>query len=438
MTTTYTLIGKQTVGANGASSVTFSSIPQTYTDLVVKCSTRASGGTAYQDYRITLNGNSTTFKRVFGTGSSSGSDSNANIEAVGNTATASTFSNDEIYIPNYAGSNNKSFSIDNVSENNATEAYAMLIAGILANTAAVTSLALAPTSGNFAQYSTFYLYGISNNTSTQNATVPYASGGDVITTDGTYWYHAFKYSGTFTPLKGLTADVLVVAGGGGGGYRVGGGGGAGGLLGFSSQALTANTGYTCTIGAGGVGGTTGGTGNTGGGTATNGSNSQFASLTASVGGGGGGGLQGNGASGGSGGGSSYYSYSPGSATSGQGYAGGVANAVAGGGGGGATAVGVAGSGNTAGAGGTGSNAYSSWASATSTGVTGYYAGGGGGGTIPGNPAGAGGSGGGGAGSSSSSAPTAGTTNTGGGGGGGQDMQNGANGGSGIIIVRYAV
>jgi hypothetical protein len=43
MTANYVLLEKITVGAAGASSVTFSGIPQTgYTDLVVKCSIRSS------------------------------------------------------------------------------------------------------------------------------------------------------------------------------------------------------------------------------------------------------------------------------------------------------------------------------------------------------------------------------------------------------------
>jgi hypothetical protein len=68
----------------------------------------------------------------------------------------------------------------------------------------------------FVQYSTFYLYGVAK-LGTTPAIVPYATGGDTIMTDGTYWYHAFTSSGTFTPAKGLSCDVLVVAGGGGGG-----------------------------------------------------------------------------------------------------------------------------------------------------------------------------------------------------------------------------
>jgi hypothetical protein len=79
------------------------------------------------------------------------------------TDTANTFGSFEFYIPNYAGSNNKSLSSDAVQENNASAAYASLTAWLMANTAAITSLTLTTTATfSFAQYSTFYLYGIKN------------------------------------------------------------------------------------------------------------------------------------------------------------------------------------------------------------------------------------------------------------------------------------
>jgi hypothetical protein len=52
----------------------------------------------------------------------------------------------------------------------------------------------------FDQYSTFYLYGVAA-LGTTPAIVPYATGGDTIMTDGTYWYHTFVSSGTFTPQR---------------------------------------------------------------------------------------------------------------------------------------------------------------------------------------------------------------------------------------------
>ena len=77
--------------------------------------------------------------------------------------TANTFSNDEIYIPNYAGSTFKSWSIDNCKELNATNSDGMnqLIAELFSNTGAITSIEIGATqSANLAQYSTATLYGI--------------------------------------------------------------------------------------------------------------------------------------------------------------------------------------------------------------------------------------------------------------------------------------
>ena len=449
MTANYVLLEKITVGAAGASSVEFSGIPQTgYTDLVVKVSARGTDSSVYAGIYVSFNGTAynSTGRFIEGDGSSASSAtfSNGAISFIaGATATSNTFGSTELYIPNYTGSTNKSYSSDGVGENNATLALAQLNAGLWSNTAAITSITLdAYLSNTFVQGSTFYLYGVAA-LGTTPAIVPYATGGDTIMTDGTYWYHAFLSSGTFTPAKGLSCDVLVVAGGGASGRA---GGGAGGLVVTSSASFASGTAYTTTVGAGG----TAGAGNTQGG---NGSNSNVTggslSLTAAVGGGGGGaGLVSvqDGLSGGSGGGEGYGrgTGSVGTGTSGQGNNGGLgysdlATYTAGGGGGGAGAVGGAASsagGGTSGAGGSGSNTYSSWLSATGTGVSSYIAGGGAGGIESGKTLGAAGSGGGGAGGLGATGNAA-TANTGGGAGGGGNGQ-GANGGSGLVIVRYAV
>jgi hypothetical protein len=439
MTANYVLLEKITVGAAGASSVTFSGIPQTgYTDLVIKISTRDGGG--FDDVYVTFNGSTTGYsnKLLFGTGASAGSSnpSGTGILFVANngvSTTANTFANAEMYLPNYTSSNNKSASVDAVDENNATTAYAYLVGGLWANSAAITSISInAKSTTSFVQYSTFYLYGVAK-LGTTPAIVPYATGGDTIMTDGTYWYHAFRSSGTFTPAKGLSCDVLVVAGGGGGS---GGGAGAGGVFYATAQSLASGTGYTATIGAGGAGGSS----------VNVGSNSTFASLTAAIGGGAGGDYDGGaGTAGGSGGGRAGGSTSAGAAstqtsTGGTGYgnAGGAGFGSGGtrgsGAGGGAGGAGAAGTSATGGAGGAGNNTWSTWLNTTGTGVSGYIAGGGGGGAA--TTGGAAGSGGGGTGGSSS-AGTAGTANTGGGGGGGFAVA-GQSGGSGLVIVRYAV
>lgn len=159
-----TLIASSTVGAGGASSISFSAIPSTYTDLYLIFSCRTSIAAAADDLYLTINGSSTTFTRIYlrGNGATSTSVSGTN-NAVGmhegNSPTASTFDNGIITIPNYAGSTNKSFSIDVVTENNAATGYQFMMAGLWSTTSAITSLTI---SGNnaYLQNSTAYLYGL--------------------------------------------------------------------------------------------------------------------------------------------------------------------------------------------------------------------------------------------------------------------------------------
>lgn len=167
MANTYTLIASSTVGSGGAASIDFSSIPSTYTDLVLKLSTRTAAAVTLQAINISFNGSTSSFtsRTLEAEVPAVASFSNgANLVgyANGGSSTASTFNNLEIYIPNYAGSNNKSYSVDTVLEQNATYGVLTLSAGLRSNTAAITSISFALTANNFAEYSTAYLYGISN------------------------------------------------------------------------------------------------------------------------------------------------------------------------------------------------------------------------------------------------------------------------------------
>ena len=164
---TMTLIASNTVGSGGVSSVTFSSIPSTYTDLKVVMSLRTNSAANYDNFTMSINSSTTsfTFIQIYGSGSAASSYAYtggiiADIDAANNTV--STFSNLDIYIPNYTAANNKSYSVDSVQENNATLAYAEMLAGLWSNTSAITSLTFTSNNGSFVQYSTFYLYGISN------------------------------------------------------------------------------------------------------------------------------------------------------------------------------------------------------------------------------------------------------------------------------------
>jgi len=439
---TMTKISTVTVGSGGAATIDFTSIPATYTDIVIKYSGRSTAAGNYQNVNIKINtdtGSNYTSKLLYGDGSAAGSDTTTTtflkfMYIPFSSATASVFGSGELYFAKYAGSIYKSMIADTVTENNLTGSGSSIIgltAGLWSDNSAINAITLTPNSGSWAEYSTATLYGIKATT----ATTALATGG-TITYNGGYVYHTFLSSGTFTPSQSLVADCLLVAGGGGGGRYSGGGGGAGGLYYSGSNLLTA-TGYTVTVGGGGIASQDAGSGLQAGG---NGSNSTFTGLTAAVGGGGGGGDYGgavagkNGGSGGGGQGTGGTNYGVGTGSQGNFGSLGLPSGGAdyGGGGGGA------GAGTTTKNGGVGSSAYSSWGYATTTGqlVSGtyYYAGGGGGGGY-GSP-GSGGSGGGATGGNNS----AGTVNTGGGAGGGSvnSGYNGGIGGSGIVIIRYQV
>ena len=168
MATTYTLIASSTVGSGGAANIEFTSIPGTYTDLVLKISARGTG--ADNSIVITYNsdaGANYSARYIYGDGSAAASttaSSNLLTTSINpSTYTTSTFANAELYIPNYTSSNNKSSSHDGVQETNATLAYMALTANLWTNSAAITTIKLSLGAGqNFAQYSTAYLYGISN------------------------------------------------------------------------------------------------------------------------------------------------------------------------------------------------------------------------------------------------------------------------------------
>ena len=168
MPSTYTLISSNVL-ASSAASVTFSAIPSTYTDLILKASTRnSSGGTCV--IATTFNGQASGYSvtRLRGTGStaSSGRTSSATylyFSLTDSTYTANTFSNWEMYLPNYLSSTSKAVSNFSVTENNsATANYIDVNAGLSNITSAITSVTLTADGDTFVSGSSFYLYGIKN------------------------------------------------------------------------------------------------------------------------------------------------------------------------------------------------------------------------------------------------------------------------------------
>ena len=166
MPDTYTLISSYTV-STAQMDVEFTSIPSTYTDLVVVVSCRLTRATNGGQLNVNFNGSSAnlTGRNLWGTGSATSSGTDVALVALvpGANTTASTFSNFQLYVPNYAGSTNKSWSSDFVSENNATAGYDGFVAGLWSQTAAINAIKFLDNGGNtIAQHSTFYLYGVKN------------------------------------------------------------------------------------------------------------------------------------------------------------------------------------------------------------------------------------------------------------------------------------
>lgn len=162
-------ISTVTVGSGGSATIDFTSIPSTYTDLLLLISARdGQSGSDFVSPLIKFNNSTANYDFKY-LGFAAGSDVsynysvfNANIIGYmpGSNTTANYFMNTSIYIPDYAGSTNKSVSIDNVYSLNSTSAsvYWGYSAGTWSQTAAINQLTL--TQLLYAQHSTATLYGI--------------------------------------------------------------------------------------------------------------------------------------------------------------------------------------------------------------------------------------------------------------------------------------
>lgn len=225
MASTLVALQTVTVGGAGAASILFSSIPQTYNDLVVKVSARTTTGGVDAGTYLYFNGTVVgTARKLGGNGSVAFSDTGANIIDQGNGATANTFGNFEAYIPNYTNYGLKSVSLDGVNETNATTVYMNLMALISTNVDAglnpVLTLGFTPVSGTFMQYSTFTLYGVYKSpldTAVEAPTIGTATaastGANVAFTPSGTGAPATSYVATSSPggitATGTTSPILV-------------------------------------------------------------------------------------------------------------------------------------------------------------------------------------------------------------------------------------
>jgi hypothetical protein len=143
------LIARQEL-TSAAASITFSSIPQTFTDLYLTVSARAAtGGQINSDMVFKLNGSTANYSYRQLVGSGSGVSSSSTVFGTGTSylgvtngsdSTANTFGSISAHFPNYTASAAKSVSTDSVGENNATASFQMIGAALWNDTTAISSL----------------------------------------------------------------------------------------------------------------------------------------------------------------------------------------------------------------------------------------------------------------------------------------------------------
>jgi hypothetical protein len=174
---TYTLIAHTEVGSGGAANIEFTSIPATFTDLLVQFSLRTTLGPSFNfdDMGLRINGDtgSNYTRRGLRTregtvGSFGGTTSYIDIlSASAAGATSNTFGSGQFYIPNYASAVAKSVSSEGFSESNSsTLVTGGIVAGLWTGTAAINALRIySLNSANLVQYSSATLYGITSGSS---------------------------------------------------------------------------------------------------------------------------------------------------------------------------------------------------------------------------------------------------------------------------------
>lgn len=152
-----------TVGPSGASNISITNIPNTYTHLQIRGIARTGSD---QAVLVTFNGSSSTYKNHYleGTGTSviAGAETNSGIALYGvSVSTANTFSGFVWDVLDYANTNkNKVLRALNGFDKNGT-GYIDLDSGLWVDTSAITSITITPTGGTtFQQYTQFALYGI--------------------------------------------------------------------------------------------------------------------------------------------------------------------------------------------------------------------------------------------------------------------------------------
>ena len=157
-----------TVGSGGAASISFTSIPNTYTHLQIRLLARSTAANVAGGVTLQFNGDTTGsnyyshYIQADGSSVAAGPNANASIhyDISGANANTSVFGAMIFDVLDYANTNkNKTSRVLGGIDNNGSGRM-NLTSGLWRSTSAITSIALAPFSGSFAQHTTAALYGI--------------------------------------------------------------------------------------------------------------------------------------------------------------------------------------------------------------------------------------------------------------------------------------
>lgn len=162
----YDSIATTTVGAGGAASVTFSSIPSTYTHLQIRATYQDTSSSGIQSQTFRFNADSAAnynWHYLFGDGASATAGASVSASSIFGgqiiTPNNSSFATSIIDILDYANTNKYKTTRGLYANDQNGSGRVLFTSGSWRSTAAISSIVFS-TAANFAQYSSFALYGI--------------------------------------------------------------------------------------------------------------------------------------------------------------------------------------------------------------------------------------------------------------------------------------
>ena len=171
MPKSYALIATSAATSGGSSTLAFTSIPQTYSHLRLVISARSNRSSSGDYGLVSFNSAvADSAMQLWNSGNNKIDTTTTNTVMItpDSASVSGAFSNTEIFVPNYTNSLPKLATVDSIAEDNIVGAQGVSIAFLYwssgsASSSGITSISIAPRFGSlWLQYSTAYLYGISN------------------------------------------------------------------------------------------------------------------------------------------------------------------------------------------------------------------------------------------------------------------------------------